>query len=253
VGAEAATTGIGQVEGAFERLLEVLLLDGADLTIAGADSHTEMQEDSGGSEALTHRSCDVGLAPEQGVVVMGDADCFQKSISAYYYTSVHAYFIGALVAIGVCLFCLKGSTEVEDVGLNLAGMFAPVVALVPTPGPGECGVIRGTTKHIHDNVINNVTALLVVGFIALVILAALSSRALPSRAARRGYAVAATAWLAGGLVFIFAPDFFVKTVHYVAAVCSSALSSSCASTPAATGTRGQRHRYATATGPSPSR
>jgi hypothetical protein len=114
-----------------------------------------------------------------------DADCFQTSISAYYYTSVHAYFIGALVSIGVCLFCLKGNTEGEDVLLNLAGMFAPVVALVPTPDPGQCGVVRGTTKHVHDNVVNNITALLVVGLISLVILAALSSRALPSQAARR--------------------------------------------------------------------
>ena len=31
-----------------------------------------MQEDGGGSEALTHRRGDVGLAPEQGVVVMGE-------------------------------------------------------------------------------------------------------------------------------------------------------------------------------------
>jgi len=153
-----------------------------------------------------------------GERLLGDGDCFQESISAYYYTSVHAYFIGALVAIGVCLFCLKGSTDAEDVLLNLAGMFAPVVALVPTPGAGECGVVPGTTQHIRDNVINNITALLVVGLIGLVILAALSSRTLPSRAARRGYAVAAAVWLGGGLVFIFAKDCFLDMAHYVAAV-----------------------------------
>jgi multisubunit Na+/H+ antiporter MnhB subunit len=147
-----------------------------------------------------------------------DADCFQTSISAYYYTSVHAYFIAALVSIGVCLFCLKGNTEGEDVLLNLAGMFAPVVALVPTPDPGACGVVSGTTKHIHDNVVNNITALLVVGFISLVILAALSSRALPSRPARRGYAVAAAIWIACALVFVFAQDFFVRTAHFATAV-----------------------------------
>src|ERR1700704_5406992 len=91
------------------------------------------------------------------------ADCLQTSISAYYYTSVHAYFIGALVSIGVCLFCMKGSTDTEDVVLNLAGMFAPIVGLVPTPGPGTCGVVPGTAQHIHDNVANNMTALFVVG------------------------------------------------------------------------------------------
>jgi hypothetical protein len=144
-------------------------------------------------------------------------DCFQTSISAYYYTSVHAYFIGAIVAIGVCLFCLKGSTDTEDVLLNLAGMFAPVVGLVPTPGPGKCGVVRATTQHIHHNVANNMTALLVVGALALAILAALSSKALPSRPARLGYAVAAAIWLGGGLVFILADHFFVKKAHGTAA------------------------------------
>ena len=72
MGAEAAATGVGQFEGAFEPLLEVLLLDGADLAIARADGHTEMQEDGGGSKALPHGRGDVGLAPEQGVVVMGE-------------------------------------------------------------------------------------------------------------------------------------------------------------------------------------
>ena len=146
-----------------------------------------------------------------------DADCFQTSISAYYYTSAHAYFIGALVAIGVCLFCLKGSTEGEDVLLNLAGTFAPVVAFVPTTGPGKCGVVRSLTKHIHDNVANNITTLLIVGGLALAVLLAISSKALPSRAARRAYAVAAATWLAGGLVFIVDDDFFVKNAHDAAA------------------------------------
>jgi len=145
------------------------------------------------------------------------ADCFQTSISAYYYTSVHAYFIGALVAIGVCLFCLKGGTDAEDVLLNLAGMFAPVVGLVPTPAPGRCGVVPGTTHHIHDNVANNMIALLVVGALALVILAALSSKALPSRPARIAYAVAAAIWLGGGLVFILADHVFIKKAHGIAA------------------------------------
>jgi hypothetical protein len=147
-----------------------------------------------------------------------DADCFQTSISAYYYTSVHAYFIGALVSIGVCLFCLKGSTETEDVLLNLAGMFAPVVAFVPTTDAGDCGVVPGTTQHIHDNVTNNMTALFVVGGVALAILLALSSKALPSRAAQLGYGVAAAVWLAGLVVFISGDsDFFVSNAHDAAA------------------------------------
>lgn len=160
----------------------------------------------------------VGLA----VAIVDDwisvhSDCLQTSISAYYYTSVHAYFVGALIAIGVCLFCLKGSTESEDVALNLAGIFALVVGLVPTPHPGRCGVVSGTTQHIHDNVVNNVTALLVVGALALAILGALMLKARLSRAARIGYVIAAVLWLGGGAVFIAADHFFVKQAHPIAA------------------------------------
>src|SRR3954453_19642354 len=115
--------------------------------------------------------------------------CFQTSISAYYYTPVQGFFVGALVSIGVCLFCLKGSTDAEDILLNLAGMFAPVVALVPTPGPGACASVLGTTRDRDVNIANNVTALLVVGLIALVILAALAIHNLPPVPALVGYAV----------------------------------------------------------------
>jgi hypothetical protein len=55
------------------------------------------------------------------------------SISAFYYTPVRTIFVGALIAIGICLICLKGNTSVEDWLLNCAGFFAPFVALIPTP------------------------------------------------------------------------------------------------------------------------
>jgi hypothetical protein len=145
------------------------------------------------------------------------AGCLQNSISAYYYTSVHAYFTAALVAVGVCLFCLKGSTDSEDVLLNLAGMFAPVVGLVPTPDRGTCGVVLGTTEHITGNVANNAFALVGVGALALAIIAAVSLRNRPSAATRYGFAVAAAVWLGGVCVLIFAEHFFVEHAHPVAA------------------------------------
>src|SRR5690349_9423078 len=58
--------------------------------------------------------------------------CFQQSISAYQYTPVRGFFVGVTFALGICLICLRGSTEIEDALLNIAGMLAPVVALVPT-------------------------------------------------------------------------------------------------------------------------
>ena len=145
------------------------------------------------------------------------ADCLQTSISGYYYTPVHALFIAALAAIGVCLFCLRGNTDGEDVLLNLAGACAPVVALVPTTEQGTCGVVHATNAHIHDNVVNNITAVLVVGGVALVILAGLRSSALRSPAARRGYALAAATWLGALLVFVLADHTFVTKAHGVAA------------------------------------
>ena len=64
--------------------------------------------------------------------------CLQTSISAYYYTPVHAVFIGVLVTMGICLVALKGNTDGEDVLMNLAGMLAPGVAFIPTPGAEQC-------------------------------------------------------------------------------------------------------------------
>ncbi len=51
---------------------------------------------------------------------------------------MHAVFIGVLVTMGVCLVALKGNTDGEDVLMNLAGMLAPGVAFIPTPGAAQC-------------------------------------------------------------------------------------------------------------------
>jgi hypothetical protein len=77
--------------------------------------------------------------------------CFEESISAYYYTPVHSIFIGALVALGVCLIAIRGSTDVEDVLLNVAGVFAPIVAFVPTARPTQI-----CTKNVYTG--NNTVA-----------------------------------------------------------------------------------------------
>jgi len=100
--------------------------------------------------------------------------CFQTSISAYYYTPVHGVFIGALVAVGTCLICLRGNTDAEDILLNLAGMFAPVVALVPTPGTGSCGSVLTTADNRDVNIGNNMFVLLAVGAAGFVFLAVIA-------------------------------------------------------------------------------
>jgi hypothetical protein len=146
------------------------------------------------------------------------ADCVQPSISAYYYTPVSGLFVGVLVSVGVCLFCLKGSTDAEDILLNLAGMFAPVVALVPTPDIDSCASVLGNTEDPAANVLNNVTALLGVGLLGLLILAYLATKNRPTKPERFGYAVAALVWLVTTVIFIADRELVVGNGHYIAAV-----------------------------------
>lgn len=63
------------------------------------------------------------------------AECWQESISAYFYTPVHSVFVAALVVIGVSLVAIRGGTDLEDALLNVAGVLAPIVAFVPTARP----------------------------------------------------------------------------------------------------------------------
>ena len=92
--------------------------------------------------------------------------CLQSSISAYYYTPVHAVFIGVLVTMGVCLVALKGNTDGEDVLMNLAGLLAPGVAFIPTPGAEQCSSAPLITPDIPAAVANNMPALFVTGLVA---------------------------------------------------------------------------------------
>src|SRR4051794_24557473 len=109
------------------------------------------------------------------------------SISAYYYTPVHAYFVGALVSIGVWPFFIKGSTEREDVPLNFAGVCAPVVALVPTPNPDCSRHLLFSQADIDASVANNITALFAIGVVGFLLAAYLSWRDPPAHTAVIGF------------------------------------------------------------------
>src|SRR4051794_15561381 len=150
--------------------------------------------------------------------------CWQESISAYYYTPVQGFFVAALVTIGICLVVLKGSTEREDVLLNLAGMCAPVVGLVPTPDFDQCGSVLTDTTPRAENIANNMPALLVVGGLALLLLAPLALPSLrrrthaPSTTGLAGFAIATALYVGTVLVFAFARPWFDAHAHDVAAV-----------------------------------
>ncbi len=148
--------------------------------------------------------------------------CLQPSISAYYYTPVHAVLIGVLVAMGVCLVALKGNTDGEDVLMNLAGMLAPGVAFIPTPGAEQCSSAPLLDNDIQAGVANNMPALFVtgavVGIAARVIARRLGGGTGLGTADRLGLALT-LAVLGGGVVWFFvARDSFIAHGHDASAI-----------------------------------
>ncbi|BDX34804.1 hypothetical protein TUM20985_53510 [Mycobacterium antarcticum] len=149
------------------------------------------------------------------------ATCWQTSISEYYFTSAHAVFIAALCAIGAMLIVYKGSSDTEDVLLNLAGILAFVVAMVPTSRPGlACGGARLDIGS--QSAIANAWAVV----IALVVSRAASwwmyhrTGTMPRRSVLGTWAVwGQRVLLATGVVTLAAaPDWFRANAHGVAAV-----------------------------------
>jgi hypothetical protein len=116
-----------------------------------------------------------------------------SSVSAYYYTLAQAIFVGALIGVGTCMIALRGWHDVDEIFLNLGGMCAMVVAIVPTardedyrtarracdaaagplltqaPRQGlDCPTIQALEAATRANVDNNSAALLFVGAVGIV-------------------------------------------------------------------------------------
>ncbi|MDQ1127957.1 hypothetical protein [Microbacterium sp. SORGH_AS_0888] len=63
------------------------------------------------------------------------------SVSAAYYTPARDVFVGCLCAVSLALLALSGRS-VEQALLDLAALFAPVIAFVPTPiAPGDVAAV----------------------------------------------------------------------------------------------------------------
>lgn len=114
----------------------------------------------------------------------------QTSISAFYYTTAHAAFLGALGAVGIGLIAYKGSTWTEDILLNSAGFLAFVVALVPTERPAcataptDCGQWLPSFDDPTGGVTNNITALVIatlIGVACYVVIAAVDPAPVTAR------------------------------------------------------------------------
>lgn len=72
----------------------------------------------------------------------------EKSISSYYYSrnlagafGLRDIFVGGLVAAAVCLFAYRGYRTAETLVLKLAGVFALLVAMLPSTVPGAAGTV----------------------------------------------------------------------------------------------------------------
>jgi hypothetical membrane protein len=147
---------------------------------------------------------------------------------------VRSFFVAALVGIGLALFCLKGSTEGEDILLNLAGIFAPFVAFVPTSDPNGCSsglppvpvtddvagnaATREAAEALQASIVNNVTALLVVGAGAAAIVLYRRREHLWKWPNAAGYWVAAGVWLLLAGVFAVDEEFFATYAHNATAI-----------------------------------
>lgn len=170
----------------------------------------------------------VSLGVEMAVGTSGDLG----SISAYYYTAVRSVFVGSIIAMGLALIAIREPDQGgADTLLNLAGLLAPFVALVPTPlKEGER--LNGdsvTCPHFDrcipgdlvDGVVNNSVAYLVVATLGVVLAGVMARRAGGlSRSVLVGLALSAflvlVAW-----VLLLVPGlqpFFLAGAHYAAAV-----------------------------------
>lgn len=155
------------------------------------------------------------------------ASCWQGSISAYYYTPVHSLFVGALVSIGVTLVAMKGRNSLEDLFFNVAGVLAPLVALVPTSLPSKICSRPGDeiTPSTTGLVSNNVPAL-VIAVALTIVLAVVLSRLLPRNRAKSSLptpskivlGVGAALLVAGFIWYQQANSHFVQYAHGLTAV-----------------------------------
>jgi hypothetical protein len=145
--------------------------------------------------------------------------CLLGSISAYYYTPVHGFFVGTLVAIGISLFAIRGNTVAEDALLNFAGVLAPFVALVPTEkAPTNCHPVLDTTNR-DLNIVNNAGALFVAvaaAFLVLGILSILGYR--PDQPSLIASLVALAFYIAALVLFLNGRTWFTEFAHPISAI-----------------------------------
>lgn len=150
----------------------------------------------------------------------------ETSISAYYYTPVRSAFVGTLMAVALALIAIRGRDGWEEDLLNLAGLLAPLVAVVPTPitpRPGEgltCapGVEKCIPEIFVPGVENNVKALIALGMLGVAFAIVSKLKSPESSATWIGIGVAALIVAGFGAWFVIDPPSFRSMAHYFSAV-----------------------------------
>jgi len=170
------------------------------------------------------------------------------SVSAYYYTPAQPIFVGALIGLCACMIALRGENTPEEVFLNLGGMFAAGVAVVPTsrggdyrsaieackqagsplltqqPGGVDCPSVLALEQATRANVENNLVALLVVGALALAATWFLASRntspggGTQSLAFRWGFWTSVAVVAVTAVLLVVNLDVIIANYHFISAV-----------------------------------
>lgn len=150
------------------------------------------------------------------------------SISAYYYTAARDIFVGALIAAALGIITLSGH-GIQRALLDAAGLFAPLIALVPTPirngtVPAFLGACPGVTKCIPEAVLPDidvgVITYLVAGALAIVVAILVSTFAAEGslRRSTPSLVIACVVLLLVLITWVWAREFFLAQTHLVAGV-----------------------------------
>lgn len=148
--------------------------------------------------------------------------CWQFTLSAYYYTSAHSILIAALLALGALFIMYKGSNDTEDVLLNLAGVSALMIAMVPQGRPAPlCGkndLPAQFEPAIQPNVWTVVIAL-IVGWSTMAVLH--WRKRTRHKKSPLGTVAVGLFWLimaVGFIALVFFPNRFYANIHGISGV-----------------------------------
>lgn len=160
----------------------------------------------------------LALAVSIGIEVAGRG--VLSSLSAAFYTPAGNVFVGVLCAIALALLVLSGRS-VEQGLLDLAAVFALVVALIPTPiSDASCGgdAVCVPAAAI-PGVVNNGISVASLSLVVLIV-AAVLARTQGQAGAGTVVTLAAAAVIVAGFVAWALGDFpgFLRGAHNVAAV-----------------------------------